>query len=452
MRISPARHSPSGQILLITLLSCAILGVMLASTLLLVQGQALSVARSMCWNASLAMTEAGIEEALTHLNRNAPFFDPSEDTNNLAVHGWVRDGNLYQAPRRFLGAGSYYDVAIMLQGMEPQIYATGVVSRADLVPAAPGPGTIGMEASGPYAPVPRTVQVRTRSDPLFAVAMAAEGQIDLAGNNVTTDSFDSGDPNFSDNGRYPMNNPLKRKKNGDVATNAGLINSINVGNAKINGKAMTGPNGTVRIGPNGYVSGGTNNDFNVVFPPVRVPSGSMWYLPTVSNVEIDGVPYSHFVLMSGTYYRDGGLAGSLYVGSNVQATVVLRGSTKLSGNNDRIYLAPGARLILYVDAPTFSIKGQGVVNESGQAINFLYFGTPRNTTLSLGGNASFTGAIYAPDADFTLGGGGNDTYDFVGASVTRTVKMNGHFNFHYDEHLRRIGPSRGFIVNSWREL
>ncbi|MCX7867305.1 MAG: hypothetical protein N2438_09290 [Limisphaera sp.] len=132
--------------------------------------------------------------------------------------------------------------------------------------------------------------------------------------------------------------------------------------------------------------------------------------------------------------------------------MVLRGSTKLSGNNDRIYLAPGARLILYVDAPTFSIKGQGVVNESGQAINFLYFGTPRNTTLSLGGNASFTGAIYAPDADFTLGGGGNDTYDFVGASVTRTVKMNGHFNFHYDEHLRRIGPSRGFIVNSWREL
>jgi hypothetical protein len=452
MHLYPRNSPHSAQILLITLVSCGILGLTLASTLVLVQGQALSVARSMGWNASLAMTEAGIEEALTHLNRNAPFLDLAEATNQLAAHGWIRDGNVYRAPRRYLAPDSYYDVCIVLQGMQPQLYATGVVNRADLVPAVPTLGVIGANARGLYASVPRVVQVLTRSDPLFAVAMAAEGQIDLAGNNVTTDSFDSGDPNFSDNGLYPFNNPHKRKKNGDVATNAGLINSINVGNAKINGKAQTGPNGTVRIGPNGYVSGGTNNDFNVAFPPVRVPAGPRWYLPTLPELTIDGVKYRHVILASGLYYREEGLTGSLYVGTNVQATLVLSGSTKLTGNSDRIHLAPGARLILYVDAPTFSIKGQGVVNESGRAQNFLYFGTARNTTLSLGGNAAFTGAIYAPDADFTLGGGGNDTYDFVGASVTKTVKMNGHFNFHYDENLRRVGPSRGFLVTSWREL
>ena len=39
-----------------------------------------------------------------------------------------------------------------------------------------------------------------------------------------------------------------------------------------------------------------------------------------------------------------------------------------------------------------------------------------------------------------------------GASVSYSVKMNGHYNFHYDESLMSSGPSRGYIVTSWREL
>jgi len=33
-----------------------------------------------------------------------------------------------------------------------------------------------------------------------------------------------------------------------------------------------------------------------------------------------------------------------------------------------------------------------------------------------------------------------------------SVVMNGHFNFHYDENLKRIGPAVGFVVSSWKEL
>ena len=98
-----------------------------------------------------------------------------------------------------------------------------------------------------------------------------------------------------------------------------------------------------------------------------------------------------------------------------------------------------------------SLGGNGIVNP-GDAMNFQYYGMPSNTTLSYSGNAAFTGVIYAPNADFTLGGGGNGIYDFVGASVTSTVKMNGHFHFHYDENLKRIGPSRGYIITSWNEI
>jgi len=50
------------------------------------------------------------------------------------------------------------------------------------------------------------------------------------------------------------------------------------------------------------------------------------------------------------------------------------------------------------------------------------------------------------------GTGGNNTIDFIGASITKTARMNGHFNFHYDEALRVIGPFRGFIVSSWLEV
>ena len=92
------------------------------------------------------------------------------------------------------------------------------------------------------------------------------------------------------------------------------------------------------------------------------------------------------------------------------------------------------------------------VNQNGDAMAFQYYGLPSNTSLSLNGNAAFTGVIYAPNADFTLGGGGNSTYDFVGASVTKSVRMNGHFHFHYDESIANRSKIGGYVVYSWNEI
>jgi hypothetical protein len=106
---------------------------------------------------------------------------------------------------------------------------------------------------------------------------------------------------------------------------------------------------------------------------------------------------------------------------------------------------------MYMAGSQFKVAGNGIANDTGNAGSFLYFGLPTNTAIDFGGNAGFTGAIYAPQADFSLGGGGSDEIDFIGASVTKSVKMNGHFNFHYDENLANIGPGRGFIPTSWAE-
>jgi hypothetical protein len=73
---------------------------------------------------------------------------------------------------------------------------------------------------------------------------------------------------------------------------------------------------------------------------------------------------------------------------------------------------------------------------------FQYYGLANNTSVTWGGNQSYKGTVYAPNAVFSVGGGGNNIYDYQGACVVNQIVLNGHFNFHYDEDLRRSGPKR----------
>lgn len=453
----------AGSVLMVSVCTALVLGILLAGYLIYTQTQNISVTRSQGWNAAIAVAEAGIEEALSHLNRNAPYFEPTEGTNNLACNGWTNlGGNVYAGPRRFLGQ-NYYEVTITLIGLTPIIDSVGYVYEPGLYAGAPQIMFAAAGVNPPPGYQTRRVRTYTKIDSLFAVAMAARSVIDLNGKNVTTDSFDSADPRYSENGLYPRNDRNKTKDNGDVATNGEIINTLELGNAKIKGRAKTGPGGRILIGPLGsvgsraWVEGGNTgiqpnwsaNDMNVVFPQVRLPQ-TTWYPKTKDNVVIDGVMYDYVFTQSGDYYINA--SGNIYVTNGVNVRLRIVSDFKMTGKDDRIRIAPiGASLKIYMEGASFEVSGQGIVNESGNAANFYYYGLPSNTQLKFSGNASFTGAIYAPNADFLLGGGGNDIYDFVGASVTRTVKMNGHFNFHYDENLARIGSYRGFIPTLWKE-
>jgi hypothetical protein len=316
----------------------------------------------------------------------------------------------------------------------------------------------------------RRIVVATRRDALWALGMLADREIDFKGNTITIDSFDSADPNASywaSGASFGVYDPTKRKGNGDVASNHDIIDSVSVGNADVMGHVSTGPGGTIAIGPSGsvgsvaWVSGGnsgiqagySSDDMNVRLEDVSLPSTTWFTLPDSgkTGVLINGVTYRHVIYASGDYTTST-LHGSVYVAPGVDARVYISDSVSLSAKEE-IRINPDAqRLTVYMAGSQFKLGGDGVANETGNAASFLYFGLPSNTTVTFGGNASFTGAIYANHADFVLGGGGDDAYDFVGACVTRTVKMNGHFNFHYDENLANLGPSRGFIPTSWAEL
>jgi len=442
------RTNESGSALLVSLLIVMIIGVSLGSYLALVSTQNKSVMRSLAWNAAVPAMEAGVEEALLHL------WHYGTTNHHFGANGWalMTDG-WYQ---KSINLGNDYGYVVRIQPVEPpNIMATGL---------APSPlGSRGLQSTTLSVLtaardndnfVRRSVRVPTRKDRLYSKAMVAKGEIDLAGNNIGTDSFDSTDFRFSTGGRY---DPLKKKDNGDVATNSGVIDSLNVGNAEIMGSVATGFGGSIAIG-NGSVGdkmwvssgrpgiqpGRSSADMNIYFPPVNAPYSSGAIPPSGT---VDGVDYDH-IISSGDWYVSH-VNGSVLVTG--KARLYVRDAIDIKGG-DQVLIEPTASLDVFMAGARSSFGGNGVINETGNALNFKYWGLDSNTQIDMGGNSAFIGVIYAPEADFNLGGGGADVLDFIGSSVTGNVKMNGHYKFHYDEALNKIGPIRGYVPNSWNEV
>lgn len=453
MRIpSSTRGDSRGSTLFVALFITGLVALAIGAYLSLLFSQNTATARSQAWNAAIPVIEAGVEEALAHLNAHG--------SSNLVCDGWSQSGNVYWV-QRSLGA-NYYLVTISnwvagVSNNSPVVESRGYMVTPNLV--ASSQITLLADVNAPSAPgfLARGVRVTTRQEALFSKGLVAKGQIDLKGNNIATDSFDSTDPAYSTNGRYDA---TKDKANGDVATDSVVTNSLSVGNANIMGHISTGPGGVVDLGPNGSVGdknwfaagstgiqpGWSTDDMNVDFPDAQTPGGT-FFTPA------PGLGWT-YLLPPGNYRLDNlTMSGSKKMLITAGSTVVLyvAGNVSMSGQAF-IQIDPGATLKLYVGGASASFGGQGIVNSNANAQSFYYYGLPSNTGVSMSGNAAFTGVIYAPGADLTLGGGGTNTYDFVGASISKTVTMNGHYNFHYDEALATYGPSRGFVITSWNEM
>jgi hypothetical protein len=422
----------SGSILMVTLITTVILGFTLASCLHLIRTQNLSVMRSQQWNRAIPVLEAGIEEAMTHLSYN--------QNGHLSGNGWEEIGGAYRKERK-LDDSKY--VVTITPGANPVILSQGYV-----------PAPLGNHFMEP----PRTVRVVLTKTPTFTKAMAARGQIDLNGFGIRTDSFISSDPNYSTNGRY---DPAKARDNGNVATNSGVVDSLNVGNAKIYGRASTGPGGGVTLGPHGVIGskewhGGGNNgiepgwfadDMNVHFPDAAPPFTGGAFIPPGGL--INGIQYK-YILTSGNWQLSAlQLTGSEKLLVLGDAVLYVTGQVSTSGQS-AIVISPDSELRLYVGGPSASIGGNGIETPSVKA--FQYYGLPTNTSLSISGNSEFSGAFYAPQAHLHLGGGGNNEYHFSGSIVAGSVKMNGRFNFHFDEDLENSTPVEMYVVQSWNEL
>ena len=436
MKIIPAPLRDQASVLVISLVTAVIIGIVLGSYLFLIHTQNLSVARSQAWNTALAIAEAGVEEALAELNpgiTNKPRF---------GVPGWnLSNGYWVLATNRTLANG-FYGVKFTATNF-PTIYSTGYTR-------APISGQL----------ISRVVEVQTGAQRLFPVGMAARLTVDLNGNNISIDSYDSSMTNLFPGGLW---NAANRRDNGDVAS-AAVQNTANftIANANIRGRVRTGPGTVPTIGPNGsvgdngWVGGGSTgikpgwwmDDFNMDFPDVLPPFSSG---AALSSGTTGGTNYT-YLLGTGDYMVNGTLTVAnnqvLAVAPGENAVLYVTGNLDLK-NGSVVYIAPNATLKVFVGGASGSMY---MINTTGDANAFQYYGLPGNTSLTWSGNQTYVGTVYAPNADFVLGGGGNNNYDYQGATVVKNVRMNGHFNVHYDENLGRRGPLGTLAMTSWREL
>src|SRR5882724_554502 len=219
-------HNGRGSILVLTLMLSIILGILLGSYLYWVRTQNLLVTESQTWNHALAIAEAGIEEAMAQINVNAGNIGSANLLNysaSISANGWG------SGPVYYKSGSIGYSVTVS-NDSPPTIWATGT----NTVPSLGNPVT-------------RTVMVKTATNSLFGVAIAALTSVNNKGNDIVVDAYDSADMVHFTNGLY---NSTYAFAGGDVALASGIIG---LGNSDIHGRLFLAAGVGTNIGPNGLV-------------------------------------------------------------------------------------------------------------------------------------------------------------------------------------------------------
>lgn len=261
-----------GSALLTTMILTGILTVSLAGYIAVVSQQNKFSARAQGWNLAIAVAEAGLEEGLQHLNANSA---------KLSVDGWKYDGGAYTITRRF-GDGNGYRVHIT-NSTTPIVVSRAYINNFTFAPdQKKDVGTVGGEID-PTKTIVRAVAVTCSKGSLFTRALAIQKSLDLNGNNVLTDSYDSSSLFGSSNGIYSA---ALSSDSGDIACNGTLKNAVDIGNANIYGRLATGPDVQITIGKNGAIGskewqkatggkgiqdGWVTDDSNFTFPDTSLP-------------------------------------------------------------------------------------------------------------------------------------------------------------------------------------
>lgn len=401
--------------------------------------------RSHRWTQALHLAEAGVEVGFAEFN-----------------YQYYQGGSGFQSARGWtdLGSGSYSKSVSNLTDTAGNVVGDFTVTVSGVGAANPqvlGVATCTNAPSGPS--VTRAVKVIVKKSSRYPVGMMSKDTMDLNGNNVYTDSYDSTDPTKSTSGQYDAN---KKQAHGDIASDASVVNSVSVVNADVYGQVYTGSAGTVTMGPNGSVgttfvdanrattvaqgesSGWIRHDFDVDVPDVTLPSGaSSW--SSLGDIKND-------TTINGGDWRasDISLHGNQTLTiTNGTVRLYVTGDIGVSGNGS-IVIAGNAKLEVYA-ADDVSIAGKGVVNNTGVASNNQFFGLSSSTDWSVDGNGQWVGTMYAPEAAFSLKGGGSNG-DMSGSVVANTITLSGQVQFHYDESLKTSDTGAAYVVASWQSL
>lgn len=253
-----------GGILLIVMICGLIMGVTLASYLQYTATQTRSIFRSQAWNTAIPIAEAGIEEALAHINN-------SVIGTNWALNGWAVVTNHFEKSGKTIG-GKYW--AQISPDALPIITCTAFTSDGRTTNR-----------------LARTVRVTTSRFGTGLKGLVTKNDLTMVGT-TSIDSFDSEDARYSTDGRYDW---AKRKDGGYAASVFGNLNG-----QLINGSVGTGPNGSVSgtVGDFAWTKSNTGiqpghyaNDVNFSFPQVQAPFNGGAASPAPGAVALTNYSY-----------------------------------------------------------------------------------------------------------------------------------------------------------------
>jgi len=284
--------------------------------------------------------------------------------------------------------------------------------------------------------------------PYFRYALLAAEAIDLNGQNLTADSFNSRDPLQSTGGAYDV---TKAGDRGDAAAVRGVTNAPGVGNVVVAGTLRIGTGGATAIGPQGRVGDRTwiqagnigiqpgHLVNNLTFsPPVVTPPSPPGPTPGAGLVAGE---FYEYLMDTGNYSLAAlGLSSDQKMFVRGHATLHVSGGVTIAGSSSLV-IATNASLRLLVGGANTSISMAGVT-ATRQAAQFQIYGLAGSTTVNLLGGPSFVGCVFAPNATLSLGTPAAGTPQLSGAFVARSVRLNSAMVLHFDEDLLTSGPSQ----------
>jgi hypothetical protein len=310
------------------------------------------------------------------------------------------------------------------------------------------------------------MEVTLRKRSLFVHGLVAKDSITWVGH-PTADSWNSG------TGAVPVAySSAVQAANCTVGCITGSISLGSGGN--VYGYARTSAAGTTSGGSVHGLGTTTNdptrisNDFSASLPPITTPT------PTTLNVISGAVPTDFPLATHSVNAADGKYYFSFAAGKNISATTTIgtalpnkkvvfimnnhQGVDAIGFTGSRtLTIRTGSSLTVYTNGD-IKAMGNGMINGTTAGANacssLIIYGTtaaPSTQIIKVGGNGQLYGAIYAPNADVELRGGGSSGM-VLGSVVAKTINMNGGTDFHYDEALANLGGGNPFGIAKWREL
>lgn len=282
-----------------------------------------------------------------------------------------------------------------------------------------------------------------------SAALTVAQNINLSGNGITIDSYNSSDPSKSTGGQW---DPAKAGDAGDVICIGSITNSVSVGNANIFGRLYTGSGTGVSLGANGAV--GTHTwlaagnygiepgywvpNTNFPFPNISLPDYSGFLGPVIPGGTVvttnSGVPVtnSYDNIICGNCFATNGLGNAVVT---CPSTLVLPNGYEIGS----LTILPGASLTVFAGGSSIAVSGNNILNQGNLPSALVIYCTSDVTSLAVSGNTPFTGVLIAPNANVSLAGGGEYGINMSGAIVVKSLNVSGQVNLHFDEALTQQG-------------